>query len=127
MDMKLTKILRKRPHRRGATLTLLRETIDHLDPGMRMEKRYNIFSKRKRSNILQPMSKLTVNIPHSLSKDEAQQRIQQIADQPEGTAGGQDLPDIKETWEGDNASLQFHIKGFDISGGIQVNPGKRGY
>ncbi|MGN7721677.1 polyhydroxyalkanoic acid system family protein [Chitinophaga sp. 22620] len=67
------------------------------------------------------MSKLTVNIPHSLSKDEAQQRIQQLLTNLKEQQADK-ISDVKETWEGDNASFSFSIKGFDISGGIQVKP-----
>lgn len=52
MDMKLAKILES-GLTGAATLTLLQETIDHLDPDGQ-EKRYNILAKRKRSNIFSP-------------------------------------------------------------------------
>ena len=67
------------------------------------------------------MSKLTMNIPHNLPKDEAQQRIQQLLTDLKKQQADK-ISDVKETWEGDNGTFSFNIKGFDISGGIQVKP-----
>lgn len=67
------------------------------------------------------MSTLNVNIPHQLPKDEAQERIKKLLTNLKEQQADK-ISEVKENWEGDNATFSFNIKGFDISGGIQVNP-----
>ncbi len=72
------------------------------------------------AEILAKMSTLNVNIPHQLSKEEAQVRIRQLLTNLKEQQADK-VSDVKETWEGDHATFSFSIKGFDISGGIKVN------
>jgi hypothetical protein len=65
------------------------------------------------------MSKLSLNIPHSQTQDEALNRIKQmfgrLQEEQKGT-----VTNVQEIWDGPNGSFSFSAKGFNIAGTIQV-------
>jgi putative polyhydroxyalkanoate system protein len=65
------------------------------------------------------MSKLDINIPHSLSADEALTRIkgllQKLQNEQKDT-----VRDVSEHWEGNRGEFSFSAKGFNLSGKIRV-------
>lgn len=66
------------------------------------------------------MSKLDVNIPHDLPKEEALTRIKKLLanlqeEQKENIRG------VKEDWVGNEGSFSFNAKGFDVAGKITVD------
>lgn len=87
-------------------------SLQEAQPGLHFVPLPEIFSN---------MSTLNVNIPHQLSKEEAQERIKKLLTNLKEQQADK-ISDVKETWEGDHAAFSFSIKGFDISGGIKVNP-----
>ena len=65
------------------------------------------------------MPKIELNIPHSLTKDEALNRIQQFL--PLLKAEHFDkIKDLEESWNGNTGEFRFKISGFKVSGTLQV-------
>ena len=65
------------------------------------------------------MPKIELNIPHSLTKDEALTRIQNFL--PELKAEHADrIMDLEESWNGDIGVFSFKISGFKVSGSLEV-------
>jgi hypothetical protein len=65
------------------------------------------------------MSKLSLNIPHAQTQEEALSRIKtmlsRLQEEQKGT-----ITDVKENWDGPNGNFSFSAKGFNIAGSIQV-------
>jgi len=66
------------------------------------------------------MSKLSLNIPHSQTKEEALSRIKQMLGRLQEEQKGT-ITDVQENWNGSNGNFSFSAKGFTIAGTIQVN------
>ncbi|MEO8405702.1 MAG: polyhydroxyalkanoic acid system family protein [Chitinophagaceae bacterium] len=65
------------------------------------------------------MSKLTVNVPHNLSQQEALTRIKKLLTGLKEQHKGM-VTDVKENWNGNNGNFEFSAKGFDVAGLIDV-------
>lgn len=65
------------------------------------------------------MSKLSLNIPHSQSQEEALSRIKQMLGRLQEEQKGT-ITDVQENWNGSNGNFSFSAKGFNIAGTIQV-------
>lgn len=65
------------------------------------------------------MSKLTLNIPHSQTKEEALSRIKQLLGRLQEEQKGT-VTNVQENWDGPNGDFSFSAKGFNIAGTIQV-------
>jgi hypothetical protein len=65
------------------------------------------------------MSKLSLNIPHSQTREEALSRIKQMLGRLQEEQKGT-ITDVKENWDGPNGNFSFSAKGFNIAGSIQV-------
>ena len=66
------------------------------------------------------MSKLNLNIPHQLSKEEALDRIRHMLENLKKEQKNT-ISNVKEQWEGDTGNFSFTAKGFKLAGNIQVN------
>jgi hypothetical protein len=66
------------------------------------------------------MSKLTLNIPHQLSKEEALSRIKKLLVNVKQEQSG-NISNVKEEWRENTGKFSFSAKGFDLSGMIEVN------
>ena len=65
------------------------------------------------------MSKLSLNIPHAQTQDEALSRIKQLLGRLQEEQKGT-ITDVQENWDGPNGNFSFSAKGFNIAGSIQV-------
>jgi hypothetical protein len=65
------------------------------------------------------MSKLSLNIPHSQSQEEALSRIKQLLSRLQEEQKGT-VTNVQENWDGPNGNFSFSAKGFNITGAIQV-------
>lgn len=65
------------------------------------------------------MPKIEINIPHSLTKDEALNRIQQFLPQLKAQHSDK-ISDLEETWNGNTGEFNFKISGFKVSGTLEV-------
>lgn len=65
------------------------------------------------------MSKLSLNIPHSQTQEEALSRVKQLLSRLQEEQKGT-ITNIQENWNGPNGSFSFSAKGFNIAGTIQV-------
>lgn len=65
------------------------------------------------------MSKLSLNIPHAQTQEEALNRIKQLLSRLQEEQKGA-VSKVQEIWDGPNGSFSFSAKGFHIAGTIQV-------
>jgi hypothetical protein len=65
------------------------------------------------------MSKLSLNIPHAQTQEEALSRIKQLLGRLQEEQKGT-ITDVHENWNGPNGNFSFSAKGFKIAGSIQV-------
>ncbi|WP_276484845.1 polyhydroxyalkanoic acid system family protein [Paraflavitalea pollutisoli] len=69
------------------------------------------------------MSKLTIDIPHQLSQEEALKRIKglltNLKEEQKDIISG-----VSENWQGQKGDFSFSAKGFDLAGNIDVSPDK---
>ena len=65
------------------------------------------------------MSKLSLNIPHAQTQEEALNRIKQLLGRLQEEQKGT-ITDVQENWNGPNGNFSFSAKGFNIAGSIQV-------
>ena len=65
------------------------------------------------------MSKLSLNIPHSQTQEEALSRVKQLLGRLQEEQKGT-IPNVQENWDGPNGTFSFAAKGFTIAGTIQV-------
>ncbi len=65
------------------------------------------------------MPKFGVRVPHTLTKDEARERLERFVEAIEQKYADK-VSDLKQSWEGD--TLKFHFKSYGIAldGGITV-------
>jgi hypothetical protein len=66
------------------------------------------------------MSTLKLNIPHSLSEEEALDRIKKLLGNLKEEQKDK-ISNVKESWHDNKGAFSFTAKGFDLSGHIQVN------
>ncbi len=65
------------------------------------------------------MPKFNVSVPHTLSKDEATDRLKRFGELIESRYKGQ-VKDVSQSWDGDKMNFGFTTFGFKIAG--QVEP-----
>ena len=65
------------------------------------------------------MSKLSVSVPHELTKPEAMERIKGLLENLKKDQADM-ISDVKEEWKDDQGKFSFSAKGFDLSGLISV-------
>ncbi|MGB3330012.1 MAG: polyhydroxyalkanoic acid system family protein [Thermomicrobiales bacterium] len=65
------------------------------------------------------MPKTTVDIPHSLGKDEALGRIKHLLEDMKERHGNQ-INDLQENWTADGGTFSFKAMGFKIAGKMHV-------
>jgi hypothetical protein len=65
------------------------------------------------------MSKLSLNIPHAQTQEEALSRIKQMLGRLQEEQKGT-ITNVQENWNGPNGNFSFSAKGFNITGTIQV-------
>jgi putative polyhydroxyalkanoate system protein len=65
------------------------------------------------------MPKFGVRVPHTLTKDEARSRLERFIDVLTAKSGNQ-VSDLRQSWEGDTLKFHFKTYGIAIDGGITV-------
>ena len=65
------------------------------------------------------MPKLSVQVPHTFSQDEAQQRLERFAEMLQSRFQGQ-VSELEQSWEGNTLRFRFKTFGIPLSGGITV-------
>jgi putative polyhydroxyalkanoate system protein len=65
------------------------------------------------------MPKFGVTVPHQLSKDEAQSRLERFVEVLQTKFQGK-VSDLNQSWEGDTLKFSFKTYGIQLSGGIEV-------
>jgi putative polyhydroxyalkanoate system protein len=65
------------------------------------------------------MPKFNVNVPHSLSPQEARTRVERFADMLEKKFQNQ-VSELKQSWENDTLNFSFKTYGIPLQGGITV-------
>ena len=66
------------------------------------------------------MSSLNLNIPHSLSKEEAISRIKNLFSNLKDEHKDM-ISDVHESWQENKGNFSFKAKGFNLAGDIIVN------
>jgi hypothetical protein len=66
------------------------------------------------------MPKFNVNVPHSLSQQEARSRLERFAEMLEKKFQNQ-VSELHQSWEDDTLNFRFKTYGIPLSGGITVN------
>ena len=61
-----------------------------------------------------------MSIPHKLTKEEAQRRIQELLPKMKSDFAGQ-VKDLREEWNGNKGKFSFTAMGFSVSGTLTVN------
>ena len=69
------------------------------------------------------MANLDVVIPHSLTEDEATERIKKLLVEVKRKYGST-ISDLKENWKGNTGEFSFTSQGFNVSGTLEVNSSK---
>ena len=65
------------------------------------------------------MPKFNVQVPHSLSREEARTRLERFADNLQQKFQTQ-VSDLNQTWEDDTLRFKFKTYGIPLSGGITI-------
>ncbi|HEV2128862.1 MAG TPA: polyhydroxyalkanoic acid system family protein [Thermomicrobiales bacterium] len=65
------------------------------------------------------MPKMSMQIPHSLSKEEAQSRVQGMITNLKEQYGDR-ISDLNEEWHGDTGQFSFRAMGYKLAGTLQV-------
>lgn len=65
------------------------------------------------------MSKLSLNIPHAQTKEEALNRVKKMLGRLQEEQKDT-VSNVQEQWDGPNGTFSFSAKGFNIAGTIQV-------
>jgi hypothetical protein len=68
------------------------------------------------------MSRLAINVPHQLPKEEALTRIKNLLVNVKEEQKHL-IDEVKEEWNGDEGAFTFSAKGFELAGKIRVNEG----
>jgi putative polyhydroxyalkanoate system protein len=66
------------------------------------------------------MPKFNVQVPHSLTREEARARLERFADRLQQKFQTQ-VSDLDQSWEDDTLRFRFKTYGIPLSGGIAVN------
>ena len=66
------------------------------------------------------MPSIEMSIPHKLTQEEAQRRIQELLPKMKSDFGGQ-VKDLREEWNGNTGKFSFTAMGFSVSGTLTVN------
>jgi len=66
------------------------------------------------------MPKFSVQVPHSLTREEARARLERFADRLQQKFQTQ-VSDLDQSWEDDTLRFRFKTYGIPLSGGIAVN------
>ena len=69
------------------------------------------------------MPKFNVNVPHSLSQEEARSRLERFAEMLEKKFQNQ-VSELHQAWEDDTLNFRFKTYGIPLSGGITVGAGE---
>lgn len=65
------------------------------------------------------MPKFNVDVPHTLSREEATDRLNRFLDMIRGQLGDQ-VSDLEEAWDGDALKFSFKTFGIQIKGDVTV-------
>lgn len=65
------------------------------------------------------MPRMSMQIPHSLSQDEAKSRVQGMITSLKEQYGSQ-ISDLHEEWNGDTGRFSAKAMGFDLKGTLQI-------
>jgi len=69
------------------------------------------------------MATLDIDIPHTLGKEQALERVQGLLRKLQ--ADQKDIvQNVSENWQGNEGAFSFSAKGFDLSGNIRVEDSK---
>jgi len=69
------------------------------------------------------MATLDIDIPHTLGKEQALERVQGLLRKLQ--ADQKDIvQNVSENWQGNEGAFSFSAKGFDLSGNIRVEDNK---
>ncbi|MGZ5285379.1 MAG: polyhydroxyalkanoic acid system family protein [Kaistella sp.] len=66
------------------------------------------------------MPAIEMSIPHNLTQEEAQRRIQELLPKMKSDFAGQ-VKDLREEWNGNTGKFSFTAMGFSVSGTLTVN------
>lgn len=69
------------------------------------------------------MPKLDVTVPHNLQPEEAAARAKRLVAGLQSQYKDQ-VRNVRENWNGNNADFSFDFMGFSVSGNFIVEPGK---
>lgn len=67
------------------------------------------------------MPSINISVPHKLGADEAKKRIATLISESKEKFGNQ-VSDVRESWNGNRGDFGFKAMGFDVSGNLQVQP-----
>ena len=62
---------------------------------------------------------MTVSIPHTLPKEEAESRVRKILDNVKSQFGNM-IVGLEEDWKGNTGTFKFSMSGHQVSGTIQL-------
>lgn len=65
------------------------------------------------------MPKMSIEVPHDLSREEAQSRVQGMLDDLKQQYGDK-ISDVREEWNGDTGTFAFTAMGMSVDGTLQV-------
>lgn len=65
------------------------------------------------------MPKLKLTIKHDLQQDEAKKRMQQAFSKMLDT-NAENITNVTHNWQANTATFSFDVKGFSLTGGVQV-------
>jgi putative polyhydroxyalkanoate system protein len=65
------------------------------------------------------MPKFGVQVPHTLTKEEARARLERFAEMLEAKFANQ-VSDLQQSWDGDTLKFHFKSYGIPLDGGITV-------
>lgn len=66
------------------------------------------------------MPKFDVNVPHSMSKEAALEKLQYFSEKIQEKHGDK-IKDYEQSWEGDRCGFAFKTMGLRIDGGLTVS------
>lgn len=67
------------------------------------------------------MHNLSVSVPHSLEKAEAESRISSLLSELKEQHGSR-ISELQESWEEDRTLFSFRLMGMPVTGQLQVDP-----
>lgn len=63
---------------------------------------------------------MTVDVPHSLPKAEAEKRVKALLENVKSQFGNM-IQDLHEDWQGDTNTFNFKMSGYNVSGTLQLH------